>query len=214
MSIKGRRTGVGPDGVNLKQAKLRRADLFGLIEDRGDGLDIIFGRRAGSPPARLGLTELHDLVYVEDGLLDDAGDRSVDPGQARKPDLIQDRAGENAQLALEFQEVIELALVGQLVDELGRRSAACPQDDRSTARRQPSYRRRTIAGAGVLVELSSTSAAEISPVLDGSSRRQKNLSSRSARGGSIAGTLPPRSEPRPRTSATFPLWSSRPPRSV
>jgi hypothetical protein len=68
--------------------------------------------------ARLGLTELHDLVYVEDGLLDDAGDRSVDPGQARKPGLIEIGRGENAQLALEFQEVIELALVGQLVDEL------------------------------------------------------------------------------------------------
>ena len=49
----GLRTRVGPDGVNLEQAELRRAELFGLIEDRGDGLDVISGEERQSAADRL-----------------------------------------------------------------------------------------------------------------------------------------------------------------
>ena len=58
--------------MNLEQAELRRAELFGLIEDRGDGLDVISGEEGQSAADRLPGVERF------------RGRASAQPGQRRR----------------------------------------------------------------------------------------------------------------------------------
>ena len=62
--------------------------------------------------------EFQNLIDLKDVLLENADNRSVDPGQFRQPRDIDVRRRKSAQLALEFQIIGDLLFLGELIDEV------------------------------------------------------------------------------------------------